>query len=421
MTSIVNVAESYIDNDDMSNCTDTLVESETYKETQKFIDNFVTQYKDLHYLYVLTVKEKDNGKVVMAVCSGNTADEYESGEAVTLGMDSYWYPEEVINQLDTILKGDKDVFFFEESEWGLDYTLARPLIDSNGKHYALLCVDVASETLDGAIRKIVGTSIALIGGIGVFFSFLLVIWMYYNVIKPIKTLQTSVSSFVDSRKDEYDLDQLIYQAPSSRGGKEISNLYSSIENMTSDMRKYVTHIIEREKEVKHLQASVEEISEVAMHDALTGVLNKAAYDKEVSIINKQIANKEDISFAVVMIDVNDLKGINDGYGHEAGDIYILGAVNVVKEVYKDSPIYRVGGDEIIVILREKDYQNRDILLKSLKDKFITLSRNNKAKEYEKYSAAAGMGVYEPSEDKSVQSVFHKADKAMYKNKTEMKQ
>ena len=60
MKSIVDVAESYIDDDDMSECAETYQESPKYQETQAYFDQFVTYYTDLHYLYILKVTDESD-------------------------------------------------------------------------------------------------------------------------------------------------------------------------------------------------------------------------------------------------------------------------------------------------------------------------------------------------------------------------
>ena len=62
----------------------------------------------------------------------------------------------------------------------------------------------------------------------------------------------------------------------------------------------------------------------------------------------------------------------------------------------------------------------DLLLKKAKSKFAASSQNDKVEEFDRYSAAIGMGVYSKEEDQDSYSVFRRADKEMYKNKAEIK-
>lgn len=62
--------------------------------------------------------------------------------------------------------------------------------------------------------------------------------------------------------------------------------------------------------------------------------------------------------------MNDLKKVNDFYGHDAGDRHILSAKKLICDVFKHSPVYRIGGDEFTVILTGTDYENGIELLQA---------------------------------------------------------
>ena len=66
-------------------------------------------------------------------------------------------------------------------------------------------------------------------------------------------------------------------------------------------------------------------------------------------------------FAIVVLDVNDLKVINDTKGHEAGDTCICDACEIICRTFKRSPVYRIGGDEFVVISQNEDYERSDDL------------------------------------------------------------
>ena len=80
------------------------------------------------------------------------------------GLDD-WYGEEARKQFRAILEGDRDVFLTNDSEWGVDYTLARPVADSSGKHYGVLCVDVSKDQLIETVTKTIIINIALVVGL----------------------------------------------------------------------------------------------------------------------------------------------------------------------------------------------------------------------------------------------------------------
>ena len=172
--------------------------------------------------------------------------------------------------------------------------------------------------------------------------------------------------------------------------------------------------------VSNIDSSVRRESELktalvlANKDALTGVKNKHSYLTLTDEIDSQIREKSDVAFSVVVCDINNLKQINDKLGHIAGDSHIKEACQIICCIYKHSPVFRVGGDEFVVLLRGSDYEHREELF----DQIRTTVLENKATDGP--IIATGMSDFDPASDSEVNDVFRRADKAMYNNKTELK-
>ena len=147
-------------------------------------------------------------------------------------------------------------------------------------------------------------------------------------------------------------------------------------------------------------------------DALTGVKNMHAYKEMEARLDRQITNHRQTSFAIVIFDVNDLKKVNDTSGHHAGDQYLRDACRIICDIFKHSPVFRVGGDEFAVITQERDYACIDELLEKVN------KHNAEAARTSGIIVACGMAKYE--NDPCVVSVFERADKEMYKNKSALK-
>ena len=152
----------------------------------------------------------------------------------------------------------------------------------------------------------------------------------------------------------------------------------------------------------------------AYTDPLTGVKSKQAYLEDVSALKGRMDTGEDVEFAVVVFDVNDLKKVNDLQGHEAGDQHIKNASRLICELFKHSPVYRIGGDEFASILGKKDYFNREMLLKA----FDAMVDENK--RCGRVVVSAGSADYDPKKDESYSDVFQRADEAMYERKKFLK-
>ena len=168
--------------------------------------------------------------------------------------------------------------------------------------------------------------------------------------------------------------------------------------------------------ISHLKVYISNLNDLAYADALTSLRNKGAFDIYMQNIQTSIDNKEEeTAFAICIFDCNNLKHINDNYGHDKGDLYLQCTAELICNVYEHSPVFRIGGDEFAIILTGADYENKEKLRKLY---YRRCDQNNKVKEnpWEKVSAAFGMSVYDPDEDMSVNDVFRHADKLMYENK-----
>ena len=125
-------------------------------------------------------------------------------------------------------------------------------------------------------------------------------------------------------------------------------------------------------------------------------------------------------FAILMIDINNLKYVNDTFGHEKGNEYIKGCTRIICTACKRAPVFRVGGDEFVVILQDAAYDMRDEITQTLTDAFELSFSNTNSHAYEKYSASIGISEYNEDTDHSYVDTFNRADAAMYKAKHQFK-
>lgn len=152
-------------------------------------------------------------------------------------------------------------------------------------------------------------------------------------------------------------------------------------------------------------------------DRLTGLRNMAAYTSKASELEAQSRLFPNLSYGVVIFDVNFLKKVNDKYGHAAGNELLHHAAKVIREVFGNNMVYRVGGDEFAAILEGHDYERRQELL-DLFDEKLAKERFNAAGDTLTVSIARGIGIYEQGMNFS--TVSKNADSAMYKHKLEIK-
>ncbi|MCR5093691.1 MAG: diguanylate cyclase [Lachnospiraceae bacterium] len=155
---------------------------------------------------------------------------------------------------------------------------------------------------------------------------------------------------------------------------------------------------------------------LARLDDLTGIRNKNAFIEMSESINAKMKSGGEVEpFGIMMCDVNDLKRINDTRGHSFGDEALQRASRMICGIFKRSPVFRVGGDEFVVILQGEDLEKREQLQSVLRKESAINKRSRTGPEI-----ACGMAVYDPGSDTSFETVYERADRLMYDNKSELK-
>lgn len=151
-------------------------------------------------------------------------------------------------------------------------------------------------------------------------------------------------------------------------------------------------------------------------DPLTKVNNRNAFNTYMeNNLQKALNNNEKLNFGIIVCDVNNLKNTNDTLGHKVGDSLIINGCKKICNIFKHSPVYRVGGDEFAIILQNEDFENRFSLLNDFQKDMISNINNP-----DEITIASGLAVYDPLLDKNVNDVFVRADAEMYKEKKRMK-
>lgn len=182
---------------------------------------------------------------------------------------------------------------------------------------------------------------------------------------------------------------------------EIKLLSTALENMT-------LHLREHEKQQHFL----------AYRDSLTGLRNTTAYKAWVTEFNKEIQSKQ-TEFGVIVLDVNCLKETNDRYGHDVGNKLIVTASRMISNTFKRSPVFRIGGDEFVVILQNSDLKDCEELIVKFDSECANISVKTDGADVA-VSVAKGLAMYDSTRDAQFVDVFNRADTAMYENKRGMK-
>ena len=168
----------------------------------------------------------------------------------------------------------------------------------------------------------------------------------------------------------------------------------------------------------HIIQHMEQMQGLAFRDSLTGVRNKMAYDNYIKDLDNKIQSNEISSYGIIVLDTNNLKEINDTYGHENGNEYLINSCKLICQIFVHSPIFRIGGDEFIVVLSGRDLENHQELL-NLFQKSCNATKNA-AFPWKQISIAYGVAIAKNAKETSIAETFSKADDEMYKKKRSMK-
>lgn len=173
----------------------------------------------------------------------------------------------------------------------------------------------------------------------------------------------------------------------------------------------ISHQVERERLMQSLREANDELTSRSLTDPLTGVANRRALFQELQRVLER-AKRERHIIHVAFIDLDGFKAINDKYGHDVGDRFLIQVANKLSACIRSYDfLARYGGDEFVVIALNADLEDlRMRLQRSTVGKYVC---NDNVIEY----AGASVGVVESiSDDTNVETLLSRADAAMYANK-----
>lgn len=186
-----------------------------------------------------------------------------------------------------------------------------------------------------------------------------------------------------------------------------------------DFNSHISKLLISFKTNIQLTSTNKKLAELMQTDALTKLKNRTAFENAKEKLRQEHLMGKTSPFAIIMFDINNLKTINDYYGHADGDLYIKSCCKLICQSFKHSPIYRIGGDEFIAIVSNDDYPIREELLEDFRNKMEDF-RTQQLSPYDKPSIASGMADYSEIGSEHFNLLFSMADDRMYENKRMMK-
>ena len=371
-----------------------------YIKIRTQISDYLVNMEEIEYLYVVAHGDAD-ALSDMYLVDDDTTPLYETGyyeerEEELRGFDLTALPQP------TISNGD----------WGWLCSDFKPVYDSQGNCVCIVGCDYSMDEVMTERASFFASILA--GALGFIVIVLLGAMFFINkaVAQPIKTMTEEMKRFNPANPKDYDTAGVIDL--DIKSNDEISEIYKGIKSMQMSIVDYLKEKEKVENDIKHKDQKIDKLNDESFRDALTGAGNKAAFNKKSDEMRYRIA-REGEEFAIVMVDVNNLKHVNDKCGHEAGDMYLIGCCGVITEVFARSQLYRIGGDEFVIILKGEDYKERFDLTEKLKENFAHYYAQTDKEPWFRYSAAVGIAE-KTADDTTIDDVFNRADKAMYEDK-----
>lgn len=193
---------------------------------------------------------------------------------------------------------------------------------------------------------------------------------------------------------------------------EVMGLYGIGRDVTAEVK------LEKERESNKLsQKLFEDVKEKAEKDALTGLRNRQSFVKKVTECLQGYGKNQ--THALLFIDLDSFKQVNDNLGHPFGDEVLKGIAKKLKSQFdKHDLIGRIGGDEFLVLLR--DVKSKEEIDKKVAEIFknVTFCQVEDGKEI-CVTCSIGVSMYR-ADGRTLEELYEEADRAMYQSKQEGK-
>ena len=172
------------------------------------------------------------------------------------------------------------------------------------------------------------------------------------------------------------------------------------------------------EEIGRQQGMLQELVQKVHEDPLTGVLNRRAWERDLQQLSRDIHQNENRVYTIVIADLDNFKDINDCHGHPVGDAVLRQFAALLKDHFTNSgAVYRYGGDEFTIILRDADAHFVKKQLEKLRKRltnaiFVALGGRVKIR------LTASFGLAQGDNSKDVKQVISQADEMLYLAKKE---
>ncbi len=194
----------------------------------------------------------------------------------------------------------------------------------------------------------------------------------------------------------------------------IQKLITESDLIKKTTKTFITQLEKTRQQITTLQNELHKARSEAIHDALTGLFNRRAFELESAELNEQ-----KMPYSIVMFDIDHFKNVNDSYGHSFGDLVVKAvAQTALKTFPKSCHVYRLGGDEFVVILKNTTIGPAVRLANSCRQNTMRINIRTIHNNEVVSSIRTSFGVAQWNGRTSFAETLERADQMLYKAKAQ---
>ena len=381
-----------------------------YKSTEERLLKIRNINRAIEFLYVYKM-EADGCHVVFDL-STDTVEASSPGEVIP-------FEKEFFDDVSDFLAGRPVAPKISNGQFGYLLTIYKPVYNSVGKCVCYVGIDYSMKLFAEYTRNFIIKLLALFVSCFIVIFAVGFVYIENHITLPVNTMAYCSRNASYENADERAKHVERIKNLQIKTNDEIENLYTALVKSAEDIATYLEHLQVAKMQVTNMRVKVFAMDELAHTDSLTGVRNKTAYVGMTNKLDIKITEGK-AEFGIVMIDVNFLKRVNDTYGHERGNEYLINACKLICSVFGEEHVYRIGGDEFVVVMEGEKVSLCKYFVMQIQGEMRRKKANAMLNPWEQVSAAIGFAIYDPNIDANADEVFKRADKLMYENKIAMK-
>ncbi|OOE96239.1 GGDEF domain-containing protein [Salinivibrio sp. IB643] len=196
----------------------------------------------------------------------------------------------------------------------------------------------------------------------------------------------------------------------------VRNVVKDSQALTQSTRYFKHQLSDAQQEIAQLKQNLAEMTEQATHDGLTGLLNRAAFERE---LNAYTENAQTWPFALVLVDLDHFKQLNDTYGHVLGDIALKQVAKRLLDYCREGvQAFRYGGEEFALLLPKRRLNSAKRTAETLRaaiDRMVIKDRR-RGQTLDHITVSMGVAEYDEHARESGADLIYRADQQLYNAK-----